>query len=74
MNSLEFVNIMLNNKTVEVNRIDSFGVNAFWISAFYGHLSIMKRLMEKGADIYCRNHNGSNVLHISVKKNNFGVV
>lgn len=30
--------------------------------------------MEKGADIYSRNHNGSNVLHIAIKKNNKKVI
>ncbi|CDW84797.1 ankyrin [Stylonychia lemnae] len=34
----------------------------------------MKRLMEKGVDIYSRNHNGSNALHIAVKKNNLNIV
>eukprot|EP00347_Sterkiella_histriomuscorum_P000748 403374657 len=72
--SLDFVNLILNNKFLEINKQDSFGVNAFWISAFYGHFAIMKRLLEKGVDIYARNHNGSNVLHISVKKNNVAIV
>jgi ankyrin repeat protein len=30
--------------------------------------------MEKGIDIYARNQNGSNLLHIAVKKNNMPVV
>lgn len=37
-------------------------------------MDIMKRLLEKGADIYSRNHNGSNVLHIATKKNNEKIV
>jgi ankyrin repeat protein len=65
---------MLNNYKLDINKSDSFGVNAFWIAAFYGHVPIMLRLMEKGADIYSKNHNGSNVLHIAVKKNNEKVV
>ena len=65
---------MLQNRNIEVNKTDSFGVNAFWIAAFYGHLNVMKRLMSKGADIYSRNHNGSNVLHIATKKNNLEIV
>ena len=44
------------------------------MSAFYGNFEIMKRLAEAGADIYSRNHNGSNALHIAVKKNNVDVV
>jgi ankyrin repeat protein len=65
---------MLTNLKIDINKTDTFGVNAFWISSFYGHTSIMKRLMDKGCDIYARNHNGSNVLHIAVKKNNLPVV
>jgi ankyrin repeat protein len=59
---------------VNVNKTDKFGINAFWIAAFYGHPEIMKLLMSKGADIFSRNHNGSNALHIAVKKNNFEIV
>ena len=33
----------------------------------------MSKLMQLGADIYARNHNGSNVLHIAVKKSNMKV-
>ena len=65
---------MLQNDNINVNKVDQFGVNAFWIAAFYGHVTVMKRLIGKGADIYSKNHNGSNVLHIVTKKNNIAIV
>ena len=33
---------------------DYLGLNAFWIAAFYGNVTIMKALMDHGIeDIYC---------------------
>jgi ankyrin repeat protein len=65
---------MLKNKTININRCDSYGINAFWIASFYGHTEAMRLLIANGADIFARNHNGSNALHIAVKKNNFSIV
>jgi ankyrin repeat protein len=59
---------------VNINKTDKYGINAFWIAAFYGNIEVMKRLVERGADIFARNQNGSNALHIAVKKNNFSIV
>jgi ankyrin repeat protein len=66
--------MMLSNKTVNINKTDKYGINAFWIAAFYGNIEVMKSLVDRGADIFARNHNGSNALHIAVKKNNFSIV
>jgi ankyrin repeat protein len=49
-------------------------VNSFWVAAFYGHLDVMRFLMQKGIDILSTNQNGSNALHIAVKKENINVV
>jgi ankyrin repeat protein len=49
-------------------------VNSFWVAAFYGHLEVMRFLMQKGIDILSTNQNGSNALHIAVKKENINVV
>ncbi len=59
---------------MNINKTDKYGINAFWIAAFYGNIEVMKRLVERGADIFARNQNGSNALHIAVKKNNFSIV
>ncbi len=49
-------------------------MNSFWVAAFYGHLEVMRFLMQKGIDILSTNQNGSNALHIAVKKENINVV
>lgn len=72
--SLELVNIMLNNPSLDINLQDKFGVNSFWITAYYGHAEILRRLMDRGINIFCKNQNGSNGLHISVKKENKQIV
>ena len=59
---------------MNINKTDKYGINAFWIASFYGNIEVMKRLVDRGADIFARNHNGSNALHIAVKKNNFSIV
>ena len=66
--------MMLQNKTVNINKTDKYGINAFWIASFYGNIEVMKRLVDRGADIFARNYNGSNALHIAVKKHNFSIV
>ena len=71
---LEFVNLMLSNMQIEVNKKDKNGVNAYFMAAYHGNVSIMRRLMEKGADIFQKNSNGSNVLHIAAKRGNTDVI
>ena len=34
------VQLMLKNKTLEIDKTDQFGVNAFWISSFYGKMDV----------------------------------
>jgi ankyrin repeat protein len=65
---------MLKNRTIKLNQTDRYGNNAFWMAAFYGNVEVMKYLAEHGANVHAKNHNGSNVLHIAVKKNNLKVV
>ena len=36
----EMVNLMLQNSRLDINKTDGYGVNAFWISAFYGHVNV----------------------------------
>ena len=49
--NVEMLNLMLNNQTLDINKQDKYGVNAFWISAFYGKIEFMKKLKENHADI-----------------------
>ena len=63
---------MLSNLTLDIDRKDRNGVNAFFMG--YSHIPLMKRLMEKGVAMYEKNTNGSNVLHIAVKRGNIEVL
>ena len=31
---------MLHNTSIEINKSDNYGVNAFWIASFYGHVEV----------------------------------
>jgi ankyrin repeat protein len=53
--NVEMLNLMLNNQTLDINKQDKYGVNAFWIAAFYGKIEFMKKLKENHADIYAVN-------------------
>ena len=44
------------------------------MAAYHGHILVMRRLMEKGAEIFQKNSNGSNCLHISAKRANLAVI
>jgi len=70
----EMVNLLVQNPKIDVNRTDKFGVNAFWIAAFYGHVSTMQVLRHSEVDMYACNQNGSNALHMAVKRDNPHVV
>ena len=71
---LEFINLMLSNRDIDVNKKDKNGVNSYFMAGYHGHISVMRRLMEKGADIFQKNSNGSNVLHIATKRGNMSVL
>jgi len=34
------VSLILKNKTLEIDKTDQFGVNAFWIASFYGKIDV----------------------------------
>jgi len=68
------VNLMLCNPALDIDKADKNGVNAFFMAAYHGNLPVMRRLMEKGADMFQKNANGSNVLHIAAKRGNVEVL
>ena len=35
------VELIANNPMTEINKADCYGVNAFWIAAFYGHVDVI---------------------------------
>ena len=70
----EMINLIFQNNKVDVNKTDKYGVNAFWIASFYGHIETMRVLVQHKVDIYARNQNGSNALHMAVKRDNVEVI
>ena len=72
----EFVEIMLQNPTLDINIIDEReGVNAFWLAAYYGHGDVMSLLAKKGIDVLNRHKvTESNALHIATEKEHSNVV
>jgi hypothetical protein len=42
--STQMLHLMIANKTIEINKQDRYGVNAFWIAAFYGRIEFMQIL------------------------------
>jgi ankyrin repeat protein len=72
--NLDFINLMLCNPGLDIEKVDKNGVNAFFMAAYHGHIPVMRRLMEKGIDMFHKNANGSNVLHIAVKREQMDVI
>lgn len=58
---------MLENKSLEINKCDTNGLNSFYIACRYGHGKVMKVLAEKGADIFCTDKKGYGALHLAAK-------
>ena len=72
--NLDFINLMLLNPDLDINKTDKNGVNAFFMAAYHNHISVMKRLMKKGINMFGKNSNGSNVLHIAVKREQMNII
>lgn len=64
---IDIIELMSNNSTLDVNKTDKNGVNAFWIAAWFGRVETMRKLLSMHVDPQATNQNGSNSLHISVK-------
>jgi ankyrin repeat protein len=65
---------MLENRFLDINRKDKFGLNSFWIACMYGHGGVMKVLAENGIDVFVTNEKLYNVLHLAAKKNYINIV
>ena len=68
--------LIINNKTVNINTIDkTTGVNAFWVSAFYGHGGCLMTLAKYGIDIFNQHSKlKSNALHVAILNKHYKVV
>ncbi len=54
---------------------DKFGINSFWIAAYYGHVDIIRFFCKNTMiDLHTTNENGSNALHIACKRGFIEVV
>lgn len=62
-----FVRLMLENKMIDIDKIDNEGLNAFWIAGRCGHGGIMQVLAEKGINIFNTDKLGNNVLHTAAR-------
>jgi hypothetical protein len=36
----ELVQMIVTNPNTRINKTDAYGVNAFWVAAFYGHVEV----------------------------------
>ena len=70
----DIAELMLKNKSLDVQMKDRNGVNAFWLAAWFGHIDIMRLLGAAQVDVLAANQNGSNALHVSVKNGRIAVV
>ena len=61
---------MLENKMIDINKVDEDGVNSFWIAARCGHGDTMRCLAEHGIDIYNSDKKGNNSLHLAARFEN----
>lgn len=52
---------------IDINKLDSEGLNAFWIACICGNGAVMKVLAERGIDIMNTDKFGNNVLHVAAK-------
>ncbi|OCT86759.1 hypothetical protein XELAEV_18020448mg [Xenopus laevis] len=53
---------------------DSFGMNALLLGAWFGHLPVLKILVNAGAKINCQNKSGLNLLHCAALRGHIKVM
>ena len=63
----DIVRLLLANPNIDVNQRDSQGINALYVSVYYGHLDILKSLRAAGARLE-PTYKGATVLHVAAKK------
>ena len=49
------MNLMFQNKGLDINKTDRYGVNAFWIASFYSKIDAMRMLAQKKVNILATN-------------------
>lgn len=66
----KMVELILKNKSLDINITDETGTNSFWLACFYGYGEIIKLVAEAGADVLNKDKDGNNALHMACKRNN----
>ncbi|XP_078071067.1 ankyrin repeat and death domain-containing protein 1B-like isoform X2 [Mustelus asterias] len=64
--------LLKHNAVVDMK--DKYGMNAFLLAAWFGSLSILKMLVEKGADRKSTNEERMNALHCAAQNNHTAIV
>ena len=49
-------------------------MNAFWVACMYGHGNVMKTLSELAIDIFVKNVENVNALHLAIAKDHCPIV
>ena len=49
------VELIMSNSKVDLDLVDTYGVNAFWIAAFFGHADVMRILIQNKISITSKN-------------------
>ncbi|XP_078252923.1 ankyrin repeat and death domain-containing protein 1A-like [Rhinoraja longicauda] len=62
------------NHNARVDLKDKHGMDAFLLAAWFGHLNILKTLVEKGVDRKSTNEAGLNALHCAAQNNQISIV
>jgi ankyrin repeat protein len=66
--------MMKRNHTVLFDILDKYKINSLWIASYYGNLNVVEALIPLTKNLYATNQNGSNALHIAVKRSNIDIV
>lgn len=64
---VDIVRLLLANPTIDVNQRDSQGINAVYVSVYYGHLEILRSLQDCGGRLE-PTYKGTTALHVAAKK------
>lgn len=70
---LDIVKLLCTCKELDLNRKDDVGINATYISAYYGHKDVFLFLVSKGAAV-CPNNKSTTVLHMTAKRGHAALV
>jgi ankyrin repeat protein len=68
------VQILLQEKDVNVNAVGADGLSALAASLVFGHLDLSALLVQYGADVECTSSEGSTLLHTAIARSDVKAV